>query len=50
MVAHPDVSLEKAADQHQVVARQAMGDERVALWSTVIEREPSLPGPGLENE
>lgn len=41
MVANPDVVVERATEVRRMVARQAVGIERDAIWREVVEEEPA---------
>ena len=41
MVTNPDVIVERDASKDRMVAREAVGPEREALWRRIIEEEPA---------
>ena len=41
MVANPDVVVERKGRAIEMVAREAIGAEREAIWKSIIEEEPS---------
>ena len=41
MIADPDVIVERNAGKDRMVAHEAVGPEREALWRRIVDEEPS---------
>jgi deazaflavin-dependent oxidoreductase (nitroreductase family) len=44
MVASPDVIVERDGNRREVIAHEAIGPEREALWGRIVDEEPSYAG------